>query len=264
MPAQRTWLGVLGAVFGGLGVAACAAAIVLAWVVGSRLRDTVDGVFGRTEGSLVVVDRRLVQARDRVDAAKAGTSEIETTLRDRANLSSEKLESWRRRATEQVDRLSSAVEQADDWLESSESWILIVRERLSLTAATGISADSAPVEQLLDTIHSMRRSLAEASESVASIRQRIADPDGTDSRAGPVVQLAVRAAATLGLLDSGLARLTTGLSTTRAALEDLRSRTNRLILFATSCVILLFVWMGAGQAALYRLAITARRVSAAP
>jgi hypothetical protein len=62
--------------------------------------------------------------------------------------------------------------------------------------------------------------------------------------------LALRAAATLGVIDSGLDKLEDRLSKTQDDLKGLGARTLRWILIATIVVASLTVWMAAGQAAL--------------
>ena len=72
-------------------------------------------------------------------------------------------------------------------------------------------------------------------------------------------QLAVRVAATLGLIDSRLKKLENRLLETQGYLQGLETRTLWWILVATVGITLLAVWMAAGQAALCLLAWTGLR-----
>ncbi len=63
-------------------------------------------------------------------------------------------------------------------------------------------------------------------------------------------QLAVRVAATLGTIDSRLDKFTNRLSQTQEALRKLKAKTLRRIWLATFAVMLLILWMAAGQVAL--------------
>jgi uncharacterized protein (TIGR03067 family) len=72
-------------------------------------------------------------------------------------------------------------------------------------------------------------------------------------------QLAVRVAATLGLIDSRLKKLENGLLETQGNFQGLETRALRWILVATVGITLLAIWMAGGQAALCLLAWTGLR-----
>jgi hypothetical protein len=253
----RSWLAVPGLVLGALGTLACLAALVLAWIASARLRDGFDALFDRMHASLDVVGQRIVQARDGIDGATKSADELEATIRDRVGLDSRAQAALRAPAAERAERVSAALNQADRWLETSESAVGLVQDRLSMSSSTGVSTEATPLDQLLETIASLRLQLGEATDCMRKIRERLAEPPDAESRearTGTTLQLADRAMTVLASVESGLEKLSGRSTLAQGRLLEIRSATRRHILIVTWAVTLLLAWMGAGQVALCLLA----------
>lgn len=260
-PRARSWLDFVGIVAGALGILVGLAALILVWIVSARLRDGIDVLFDQAYGSLDLVSQRLVQTRDRIDGATQSADALEATLR--AELESRQQVAWRARAAERVDRLAPAVAQADRWLEGAESAVSLVRDRVLLSASTGVSPDTAPLDQLLERITALRLQLRQVEDSIGQIRERLAGTDDaesrdtrstTETRSAAVQQLAERVMTGLESVQSGLDGMSNRAAAAQIRLKEYVSGTKRQIRLITWGVVLLLVWMGAGQVALCRLA----------
>ena len=103
---------------------------------------------------------------------------------------------------------------------------------------------------LLETIKKLRAQFSELEEFTRSVNE-FAEPgvDESSIRASSKqgLQLAVRAVATLGLVESGLDNLYQELAQSQQKLRELEDGTSRWIFFLAQAVGLLMLWMAAGQ-----------------
>jgi hypothetical protein len=102
-------------------------------------------------------------------------------------------------------------------------------------------------------VAALRSKLAEAADFATRIRDYTAEKNVATllgPRIAQAAKLAVRMAATLGAVDSRLDKFTDRVSQAQEDLRELRIKTLRRIWLATVAVMLLLLWMGAGQAAL--------------
>jgi len=253
MKPRKTLCNVVGISLGGIGIVVCAAAITVLWIATARLGRVTENLFSRMDRSLVAVRQRVVQAQNRVAAAKISTEDIEKSLRDWTRREAGERLALQLNAAEKSERLASTLQQADVWLEVAESSVGLVREMLSIATSTSAPTDTASVDKLMEEIASLRGQLGEATEFVGRIHERITatgDDKSLDERIQQAVQLALRVVATLGSTDSRLGEFADRLSVSQSELQELHTRTQRRILWAASGVTLLIIWMAAGQIAL--------------
>ena len=145
------------------------------------------------------------------------------------------------------------LQDADHWLELSASSVELVRRALSMASVAGAPADPAAVDGLIEEMAFLRTQLAEATDFVTRLRDCTGEKSGAkprDQRIRQAAELAVRVAATLGTIDSRLDRLVDRLSQMRENSRELRVTTLRRIWLGTIAVMMLVLWMGAGQVAL--------------
>lgn len=235
---------------GGLGVVVCVAGVLGVCLLGSRLSRVADNVFRVVDDSLVVVQQRVAQTEDRVEAAKITTAGIERTLKDWAKRETRERLGSRLGVEEKAERLANGLRQADHWLELSESSIRLVQHALELGRSSGAPVKTAPADRLLEEIGSLQVQLTQAIEAVETIQERTSeggDEKSLRDRVDQAVQLALKAIATLGSIDSRLDGLSDRLSETQTKIQNLEPKTHRWILVATIGLGLLIVWMGAGQ-----------------
>ena len=253
MVTSKRVLSLLALTFGLLGLVGCLVALVGVWNLGSQVRQATDTVFEKLDGTVVIVHDRAVQTRNRLEASKITTEEVVTTLKDWTKHEAGQRVALQLGIEEKTERLASALQQADHWLEVSESSVGLVQQTLSVVSLAGAPVDPTAVDGLIEGLSSLRAQSAEATEFVTSIRDRTVKKSGERPLKGRIeqaAQLAVRVAATLGTMDSRLDKFTNRLSQTQEDLRELKAKTLRRIWLATFAVMLLILWMAAGQAAL--------------
>ena len=253
MSRPKSLLNVAGVSLGSIGIVVCAAAMIILWMLSARLERATESLFARMDRSLVAVRQRVVQTQDRVAAATITTADVETTLRDWTRREADQRLVVRLNAAEKTERLTSALQQADLWLEVAESSVGVVQEMLSIGTSASAPTDSTLVDKLMDEIASLRVQLAEATEFVARIHERITETSEEKSPAERIeqaVQIALRVVATLGSVASRLEKFADRLSVAQCQLHGLRGGTQRWIRVVTIGVTLLILWMAAGQVAL--------------
>jgi len=249
---------------GFIGLVGCFALVVGVWIISARLSQVTENLFGKLDGSLVVVRERVAQTHDRVEVSKITTEGIEKTLKDWTKREAGERLALRLNAAEKTERLASTLQQADHWLEVSESSVELVQQALSMGSLAGAPMDTTSVDGLIEEIASFRSQLAEATEFVARIHERTAEASeekSLEERIEQAVQLALRVVATLGSIDSRLEKFENRLSETQKNLHGLNTKTRRWILVVTIGITLFMVWMAAGQVALCRLAWNSLRRS---
>ncbi len=257
MRASKSLLNVVGVSMGGIGTALCIALMVILWIANARLGRVTDGLFDQTDRALIGIRQRVDQTRDRVGAARINTADIEKSLRDWTKQAAAERLKLRVKAAENTDRLASTLQQADDWLDVSESAAGLVEGVFSIANSRIAAADTISVDDLIAQIGSLRAQLADARDAVAKLHQRIVevgDENPTEGRIQQAAQLALRVVATVGSLDSRFQKLDDHISAVQGGLGELKTRARRWILAATIGVALLILWMAAGQVALCRLA----------
>jgi hypothetical protein len=242
---------------GSLGVVICAAATIAVWIVSVRLGRITESLFSKIDGSLTATGQRVVQTKDRVAAATIAASDIAQTLRDWTTQGASQRLAWQLNTGERTERLTSILQQADDWLEVGESSLGLIQGMLSIGTSTSVAADTTLVDQLIEETASLRTQLAAAMEIVAGVHERLANASEENQSESPIEQtvpLALRAVATLGSMDRRLEKLAERISARQNQIQELKIATLRRILLVTTVVTLLFLWMAAGQVALCWLA----------
>ena len=242
------------ALFLGLvGSIACILALIVAWSVSARLCQATDKLFEKLESTVGDVQARLGRVRERLDESKVTTAGI-----------AESLKSWtKREALEQVavrldlekktDRLASMLQQTDHWLELSGSACELVQRGLSIAASADAPVEPTRIDGLVEDITFLRAKLAETTEIVTRIRDCTAAKNNekpVKRRIEQAVELVVRVAATVGIIDSRLDKFTDRLSQAKEDLRESKVRTIRRIRLATIAIMLLILWIGAGQVAI--------------
>jgi hypothetical protein len=253
----KSLLCIVGIFLGGMGLVISFAVIAILWMISVQFDRGVVKVFSKLDHSLVVVRQRLDQSRECLAAAKITVQDVETALRGWTRQEAAQRIESRTEAAEKTERLASALRQVDNWLEMSESSVEVLNDVLSIAQSTSIPAERTRLEPLLEELASLRTVCLEATELADRVHERVAeasDDNSTEERVGQVVQLVLRAVATLSSIDSRLEKCAETLSETRGQLQELKSQTHRWILIATVVVTLLLGWMAAGQGALCRLA----------
>jgi len=257
VPRLKSFPRFAGISLGSLGIVLCAALAIAVWIVSVRLGRVTENLFSKIDGSLTAVGQRVVQTKDRIAAATIATSDIAETLRDWTKLQARQRLALQLNTEEKTERLTSILEQADDWLEVGGSSLGLIQGMLSIGTPASAAADTTLVDQLIEETASLRTQLAAAMEIVAGLHERFAnagEENLSESQIEQIVPLALRAVATLGSMDSRLEKLSSRISARQNQIQELKSKTLRSILFVTIGVTLLLLWMAAGQVALCWLA----------
>ena len=240
-----------------IGSLACIAAIIVVWYVNARLCRATDRLFEKLDGTVGVVQTRVVRIRAGLQDSKINTEDIEETLKNWSKREAIERAAARLDAEKKTERLASILQQTDNWLEFSASACGLVEQAMSIAAPSdapaGAQADANGLAWLIDEIANLRTKLADATETVGRIRESLAGEEG-EKPLGPRIEqgvkLAVRVAATVGTIDSRLGKLIDRLSLTQQNLQHSNAAALRRIRLATIAVTLFILWLGAGQIAL--------------
>ena len=257
MRRPKSLLRLAGISLGTLGIAVCIASLVILWMASTRLARATDSLFSKMDKSLTVVRQRVIQTRERVAAAKANTEELGATLRDWTKQETARRLALELNVAEKSERLTAALQQADDSLEVAELSVGLVQDMLSINASTSAPSDSTLVDRLMEELASLRVQLAEATGFVARVQDRLADTDNerpTEERFGQAAPIALRVVAALASLEPRLTKVTDNISAAQSKVQNLKAKTQSWILVITIGVTLLILLMAAGQIALCYLA----------
>ncbi len=245
--------GMLAFVLGFTGFVGCLAAIVFACIASGRLSHVADPAFGIVDRSLVAVEKRVGQTQNRVEAAKITTEGIEKSLKSWSKKATGERLASRLDVAKKTERLTATLQQADRWLDVSQASIELMQQVMAMVNATGAPSDVTVGDGLTEEITSLRRQIAQATQFAESIYQRTTEANEEEPREERIeqaVRLALRVVATLGSINVRLKVLEGRLSQTRVNSQRRQITIRRWILGATFGIVLLFVWMAVGQAAL--------------
>jgi hypothetical protein len=262
-----SWINAAGMILGGIGIIVCLASMAVLWIAIARLGDVTESLFDRLDRSLIAIRERVVQAQDRVQAAKISAEDVQKSIGDWTKGEAVQRVAAKLDAEQRTERLSSILQQADRLLDVSESSVGFVQQVLSVDAAMNASAAREKVDQLLTDIVELRSQLNQAAESVNRVRERVvelSDDQPAEERTGQILQITLRVVATLGSIDSRLGRTADRVSESQIGLQEIQKKANWWICAATITVMLLILLMAAGQVALCRLAWTSFRSMKAP
>jgi hypothetical protein len=256
MRSFKSCFNTLGIVLGGIGIALCLAALILLWMASARIVQAAESLFGKADESLVVARRQVIQTQQRVAAAAITAQDVQSALRDWTKQEVGQRLAWRLDLAEKTERLSSALQQADHWLQVSQSSVGLVREIVSIITSTSTATDRTLLDPLLEEIASLRAQCAEAADFANRIHHRVkpGEENSSEDRIKQALQFALRVVATVGSIDSRLGKLADRIAGAQSNLEHTKSQSRRWILAATIAITLLILWMAAGQVAWCRLA----------
>ena len=213
-------------------------------------------LFGRVDHNLSEIRQRVPPVKERCEAAKITVHDIERTLREWTKREAGEQLSERLELSERTERIASSVQQADQWLEMSELSLELVQHMLFARRPTE-PVESNSVGALLEEISNLRTQLSEIEDFTNAVHERTApggDGKPLRKRIEQALQLAVRTAATMGLIESGLEELDEKLSRVQFDLRKMENSTLRWILIAALGITLLMIWMSAGQVSMCRWA----------
>ena len=224
-----------------------------------RLGQLTASVFSKMDSSLGVVRERAVQTQQRLVAAKSTTEELENNVREWAKQQASQRLELQFDAAGKTERLNSALQQADNWLEMAQTSVENIQEILAIYRPTSTSDDTTFVDQLAMEIAAVRSRLAEPIQLATSIRDRLSaarEDKLPVEKIDEVVSFAVRVVATLSSLDIRFENLVDRLSAAQSELQQLKARTQRWLLVIGIGLSLTILLMLAGQVALFRMAKT--------
>jgi hypothetical protein len=240
---------------GVVGTLACAAAIVATWVVGARLRSTTETAFAKIDDSLVAIQNRTEQTRERLKESALSTETISSSVKDWAARSAGERLALKLDVAEKSEWLLVVMHRSDNLLELSSSSAESVQQMLLMASAIGTEIDGDSVDGVIEAIASLRKQLGEAIGFVQDLHDHTTGIDeGSGERFQQVVQLSLRALATLGSIDARIGTFQTRLAETQEKSQALLVRSLRWVKALTIATITLLAWMAAGQLALSYLA----------
>ena len=235
---------------GVLGFAICLAVGAGAWWVGARLHQANDKVFERIDLALVASRSRVLAAQTRVRALKITAEDVRQDIEARVREEAKERLASRPEVGGRVEQLALGLQQMDGWLEISASSLESAQAAMETARSLGAAADPAVVGPWLEQLGLLRGHLKQTTETVDTIRDRIAraaEGETLEERITRLGQLAVRVVATFTEIDSRLGKVADGLAAVNNRGDELRSRTHRYILTAQLVGVVFAAWMALGQ-----------------
>lgn len=242
-----------GLVLGVLGVLGCAGLTVGVWVGEARLSRAIGAVFEKTEETLGLVHGRIGPARQRLDGARITSEEMGETLKRWTKREAARRAAGRLELEEKAVRIGEVIDRADGWMETSAASVELVSEIITSVNDAGASIPTDTLGVINEEIVEIRAQLDRLASMVAEIRNLTAADGDAQPPAGRLEQasrIALRVAASLGVLEKTFRKVETQINTVQEGLEDAENRLQRWIVLAAIALTFVLVWMGAGQAAL--------------
>ena len=238
---------------GCIGLVACAVSVFGVW----RIKTTLDRVseqgFAQVDDSLANVRDRVVDTEQRVRAAKVAVEDVEQSLKNWTKREATDRIATRLDVEHKAERLAAGLQQVDRGLEISQSSLQVVRQALELGASSGAPLDTGPIERLLEELESLRAELTDAAETVERICARTAEAGEEklfEIDMDQAARLVLRAMATVSSVDSRLGGFANRIVEVQTRVIEANSRSRRWLRIATILIVLLILWMAAGQYAL--------------
>jgi hypothetical protein len=239
-----------------IGSLACIAAMIGAWYVEARLCRATDRLFEKLGGTVGAVQTRVVRVRERLQDSKVTAEDLAESLKQWTKQEALDRVAMRLDAGKKTEKLTSILQQTDDWLEFSESACGLVEQAMSIA----VPADANRLEGFVEELAGLREWLADATETVGRIRDSLTkenDAEKGENGTKPLgpriekgVELTLRVAVILGSMDHQLRELTDRLSHAQQYLQESNATALHRIRLATIAVTLFILWLGAGQLAL--------------
>ncbi len=238
---------------GAVGLLVCLAAVAGVWTVESRVERATQQLFTHVDNSLTGVRGRLTEVSQRVTSATNSTREIQQKFKQWNAAEVRQRAADRFGLEEKADRLSETLQQAERWLEASESSLEVAGEALQLAQGLGLRVRLEGVETAAEEVQALRGRFQELRQSARALR----GADAVEERRAALeeqrqqgLRLALRVAATLASFDEQLAELDTRIAAAQGQVPKLKQQTLDWIRLAAAALAAVLGWMALGQAAL--------------
>ena len=235
-----------------LGLAACAAGGYAVWRAEARLQRANDRAFALVDRGLGAVEDRVRRTQQRVEQSRITTNEITQGLREWATREAKDRLVVQLEIETRTEKLAGQLHDAGLWLEASTDSVRDLQQALELGRSLGAEVDPASLEEVLETLVSIRSRLQEAEQSVDEVRGFATAVGGEtdENRVARVLKLLARVVVTITEIAPRLDRLAARIADTRADAQQGKARTSSYILWtAIGCTVIL-AWIAAGQLAL--------------
>ena len=244
----------LALLFGSLGVVVCAAGIYGVWLFGARLHQANENVFATVDKGLASAEERIAAARNRAKESRITSGEIGDKLRNWSATETKERLASRLEIEARAEKLAGQLETVDLWLETSTESIRGVQRALELAHLAGAQVEPESLNDVLEKVVSLRKTLQQTARTVDVIREFTADKRGgpDENRLLRVTKVVARLLVTIGDLDTRLDEFLARLSKLRTDAQELKAKTSSYILLATIGCYFILGWIGSGQAALCR------------
>ena len=219
----KRFLYLIALILGLLGVVGSLAAIFCIWTCETRVERTAKKILGTIDDSLTVAQRRLGQTKERVEGLKFTTEEITTTIASWTKSEAKERLASQLEVTEKAQRIEAGLQQADHWLELTESSIQFVQQVVEMAIEIGAPLQTNFAEGSLEELALLRKEVAEAIEPLKRIQEHAAGEGLDEERLRRIRELCLRVVATITSVDARLVRLDDRL----AKFMELRRRSRR-------------------------------------
>jgi chromosome segregation ATPase len=240
-------------IFGLVGFVICIVAVASAWIVEARINRVTQKVVGAIDDSCVVAGERIAKVQNHVEGLKITAADVERSVTNWSKSIARERLTARVDLDEKAGRLAFGLEQADRWLELTESSAQLAQRALDAASTLAIPVQTEPADRLLEELTSLRNQLTKANETVERLRERYSkagQEELPDESLHDVTQLIVRVIATLGSIDSRLDSVGERLTEIQHQIRIAERKSLRWLRATAIGITVLVGWMAVGQIAL--------------
>lgn len=242
-----------GIVLGSLGILGCGALTIGVWVGEVRLSRVTEAVFGKVDGTLDVVREGIGRTRQRVEGARVTSEEVGETLKSWTKREVGRKVSERLELEEKAASVGEVLDRADQVMETSAASVALVSEMIASANEAGASIPTETLRNVEKEIAELRSQLEKAATMVAEVRNlTVADGDAQPpaGRLEKAARIALRVAASLGVIEKGLSTIERQLDAVEKRVDGAKRRLQGWIVGTAVGLTLVLVWMAVGQGAL--------------
>jgi hypothetical protein len=251
---MNRFLGILSTALGFLGIVACLAAGYGSWRAADEARDGNRRLCEAGRTGLIAVQDRIRRVDERIDAARLEGEEVSRWIRELTKQEARERIAEQVQIESRVDRITSKMTVADDWLESANETLALAQKILKLGRTREAGANAERISEITGAIDEVRTELSSVQQQLLVVRNFGKEVDGEhlDERIARVVRILTAILAATRLLDSRLEQCQDRLLDLREQTLSWEHKIDAAIRRALAIVALVLAWMAAGQWCLFR------------
>lgn len=250
-----SFLGCLISVVGTLG---CVVALLLTWWVSYRISEATQRSFELADQGISHLTQFTDRTEQRIGDLKISTDRLGGQLQSWVSAKEDQWEPARSLVSEEIGALSQGLQKADHFLELTQSPLSIMQNVSETLDSAGVSKPKIAVQKMADDWNGVKSRLDQATAALAEVEQKLQSEVPATERASnqPVAtlsQMVVRIGVTLGNVDERLDTFKQQINQVQHSLQQGKETVKGWERTVTVLMSFVWVWMAAGQVALFYL-----------